>query len=84
MGNHKNQHFVLQFYLKGFSSDRKTIGTLILSSKKFVKDSAIKDQCSKNKQECKNSRHPDAFALRTFVNYFHIKTVFGYCKDTTS
>ena len=48
MGNHKNQHFVPQFYLKGFSSDRKTIGTLILSSKKFVKDTAIKDQCSKN------------------------------------
>ena len=36
MAEHKNQHYVSQFYLKNFSSDRKTIGTLILGSNKFI------------------------------------------------
>lgn len=48
MAEHKNQHYVSQFYLKNFSSYRKTIGTLILSSKKFIKNAPIKNQCSKD------------------------------------
>lgn len=48
MTEHKNQHYVSQFYLKNFSSDRKTIGTLILSSNKFIENAPIKNQCSKD------------------------------------
>lgn len=48
MAEHKNQHYVSQFYLKNFSSDRKTIGTLILSSNKFIENAPIKNQCSKD------------------------------------
>ena len=48
MAEHKNQHYVSQFNLKNFSSDRKTIGTLILSSNKFIENAPIKNQCSKD------------------------------------
>ena len=48
MAEHKNQHYVSQFYLKNFSLDRKTIGTLILSSNKFIENAPIKNQCSKD------------------------------------
>ena len=48
MAEHKNQHYVSQFYLKNFSSDRKSIGALILSSNLFIEKASIKSQCSKS------------------------------------
>ena len=48
MAEHKNQHYVSQFYLKNFSSDRKSIGALILSSNLFIEKASIKNQCSKD------------------------------------
>lgn len=44
----KNQHFVPQFYLRNFSTDKKSIGAYILKSGKFIKQASISDQASKD------------------------------------
>lgn len=44
----KNQHFVPQFYLRNFSSDKKSIGAYILKSGTFIKQASISSQASKN------------------------------------
>lgn len=44
----KNQHFVPQFYLKFFSSDKKTIGVFNIGKLKYIETSPIKTQCSRN------------------------------------
>lgn len=48
MADNKNQHYVPQFYLKNFSSDKKNVGTYVIGSKKYIASAPIKNQCSEN------------------------------------
>ena len=48
MANHKNQHYVPQFYLRNFSSDGKTIGMLLKGKNLTVPNAPIANQCSEN------------------------------------
>lgn len=48
MPNNKNQHFVPQFYLKNFSTDKKSISSFHIESEKLLPLVSIRNQCSKN------------------------------------
>ena len=48
MPNNKNQHFVPQFYLRNFSSDRKSISSFLIEAERMIPRVSIKDQCSRD------------------------------------
>ena len=47
MPNNKNQHYVPQFLLKNFSSDKKSISMCLKESGRILDNVSIRDQCSK-------------------------------------
>ena len=47
MADYKNQHYIPQFYLRGFSSNEKQISLFNFKRQKFVDGASIADQCSK-------------------------------------
>lgn len=47
MPNNKNQHYVPQFLLKNFSSDKKSISMCLKESGRILDNGSIRDQCSK-------------------------------------
>ena len=48
MPHNKKQHFVPQFYLKSFSSDKKSIASFLLEAEELLPCVSIKNQCSKD------------------------------------
>lgn len=48
MAEHKNQHFVPQHYLRGFSEDGRSIRLYHLGSGKIVARASLRSQCSRN------------------------------------
>lgn len=48
MPNNKNQHFVPQFYLRGFSRDQKSISVYNIRSKQVIRNAPIRTQCSRD------------------------------------
>ena len=44
----KNNHFVPQFHIRQWSSDKKTIMTYNISKDKYIRNASIKNQASKN------------------------------------
>ena len=48
MPRNKNQHFVPQFYLKNFSTDKKSIASFLIEDEKLLPCVSIKNQCSKS------------------------------------
>lgn len=48
MADKVKQHYVPQFYLRGFSSNKHSINTFILSSEKFIENASIKNMCQKD------------------------------------
>lgn len=52
----KNQHYVPQFYLKNFSTDKKNIGAFVIENYKYVTSASIKHQSS---EDYSYSENPD-------------------------
>src|SRR5260370_2780664 len=48
VASHKSQHFVPQHYLRGFSSDGRSVPLCHLKSGQIVPKASIKDQCSRD------------------------------------
>lgn len=48
MPSNKNQHFVPQFYLKNFSSDKRSISSFLIEAERLLPCVSIKNQCSKD------------------------------------
>ena len=48
MPRNKNQHFVPQFYLKSFSTDKKSIASFLIEAENLLSCVSIKNQCSKD------------------------------------
>jgi hypothetical protein len=42
----KNQHYVPQFLLKRFSSNKRSVSQLLIKEDKLIENSSIKAQCS--------------------------------------
>ncbi len=48
MPSNKNQHYVPQFFLKNFSSDKKSVSSFLIGPEKLLSCVSIKNQCSKD------------------------------------
>lgn len=47
LGKRKNQHYVPQFYLRQFSSEKKTINKFLLESSRYIERASIRNTASK-------------------------------------
>ena len=82
MSNKKNNHYVPQFHLRQWSSNKKTIMAYNISKDIYIKEASIKNQASKNYLYGHNNNFEDIMGkIETYASPVYTKIILNKSID---